>query len=29
LVAKESHGELTGGISELPAGVFWSGFHRP
>jgi len=29
LVAEESHGELTGGTSELPAGVFWSGFRRP
>jgi len=29
LVAEESHGELTGGTSELPADVFWSGFRRP
>ena len=29
LIAEESHGELTGGTSELPAGVFWSGFRRP
>ncbi len=29
LVAKESHGQLTGGMSELPADVFWSGFRRP
>jgi NitT/TauT family transport system substrate-binding protein len=29
LVAEESHGELTGGASALPADVFWSGFHRP
>lgn len=29
LVAEESHGELTSGTSELPAGVFWSGFRRP
>ena len=29
LVAEESHGELTDGKSELPAGVFWDGFRRP
>jgi NitT/TauT family transport system substrate-binding protein len=29
LVAEESHGELTNGMSELPPGVFWSGFRRP
>lgn len=29
LVAEESHGELTSGTNELPAGVFWSGFRRP
>ncbi|WP_458070995.1 ABC transporter substrate-binding protein [Rhodanobacter sp. BL-MT-08] len=29
VVAEESHGELTGGTSELPADVFWSGFRRP
>jgi NitT/TauT family transport system substrate-binding protein len=29
LMAEESHGELTGGASALPADVFWSGFRRP
>ncbi|MGH8113384.1 MAG: ABC transporter substrate-binding protein [Rhodanobacteraceae bacterium] len=29
LVAEESHGQLTGGMSELPPNVFWSGFRRP
>ncbi len=29
LVAKESHGQLTGGMRELPPDVFWSGFRRP
>jgi NitT/TauT family transport system substrate-binding protein len=29
LVAEESHGQLTGGMSELPPDVFWSGFRRP
>ena len=29
LVAKESHGQLTGGMKELPPDVFWSGFRRP
>lgn len=29
LVAEESHGEPAGGTSELPPGVFWSGFRRP
>lgn len=29
LVAEESRGQLTGGTSELPADVFWSGFRRP
>lgn len=29
IVAEESHGQLTGGVSELPPDVFWSGFHRP
>jgi NitT/TauT family transport system substrate-binding protein len=29
LVAEESHGKLTDGVSELPPDVFWSGFRRP
>ena len=29
LVAEESHGQLTGGMSALPPDVFWSGFRRP
>lgn len=29
LVAKESNGQLTGGMRELPPDVFWSGFRRP
>lgn len=29
LVAEESHGQLTSGMSELPSDVFWSGFRRP
>lgn len=29
IIGVESNGELTGGASELPAGVFWGGFHRP
>lgn len=29
LVAKESHGQLTSGMHELPPDVFWSGFRRP
>jgi NitT/TauT family transport system substrate-binding protein len=29
LVAEESHGQLTDGKSQLPDGVFWSGFRRP
>jgi NitT/TauT family transport system substrate-binding protein len=29
LVAEESHGQLTGGLSALPPDVFWSGFRRP
>ncbi|MGH8145085.1 MAG: ABC transporter substrate-binding protein [Rhodanobacteraceae bacterium] len=29
VVADESHGTLTGGMSELPPDVFWSGFRQP
>ena len=29
LLGKESHGQLTGGMKELPPDVFWSGFRRP